>query len=126
MRCPSLQAIVIFATNGEKHVINRNEADNMQQDILDTLYSQQLCDKIDAISASQASNEMYRAKHVQVRRRVERTAARMDSGRFSRQRNSAFQSGQAQRVGRASVRRQSQQSIGREVNNIFNRFSRRR
>lgn len=126
MRCPSLQAIVIFATNGEKHVINRNEADNMQQDILDTLYSQQLCDKIDAISASQASNEMYRAKPVQVRRRVERTAARMDSGSFSRQRNSAFQSGQAQRVGRASVRRQSQQSIGREVNNIFNRFSRRR
>lgn len=126
MRCPSLQAIVIFATNGEKHVINRNEADNMQQDILDTLYSQQLCDKIDAISASQASNEMYRAKPVQVRRRVERTAARMDSGSFSRQRNSAFQSGQAQRVGRAQVRRQSQQSIGREVNNIFNRFSRRK
>lgn len=126
MRCPSLQAIVIFATNGEKHVINRNEADNMQQNILDTLYSQQLCDKIDAISASQASNEMYRAKPVQVRRRVERTAARMDSGSFSRQRNSAFQSGQAQRVGRASVRRQSQQSIGREVNNIFNRFSRRK
>lgn len=126
MRCPSLQAIVIFATNGEKHVINRNEADNMQQDILDTLYSQQLCDKIDAISASQASNEMYRAKPVQVRRRVERTAARMDSGSFSRQRNSAFQSGQAQRVGRAQVRRSSQQSIGREVNNIFNRFSRRK
>lgn len=126
MRCPSLQAIVIFATNGEKHVINRNEADNMQQDILDTLYSQQLCDKIDAISASQASNEMYRAKPVQVRRRVERTAARMDSGSFSRSRNSAFQSGQAQRVGRAQVRRQSQQSIGREVNNIFNRFSRRK
>ena len=126
MRCPSLQAIVIFATNGEKHVINRNEADNMQQDILDTLYSQQLCDKIDAISASQASNEMYRAKPVQVRRRVERTAARMDSGSFSRQRNSAFQSGQAQRIGRAQVRRQSQQSIGREVNSIFNRFSRRR
>lgn len=126
MRCPSLQAIVIFATNGEKHVINRNEADNMQQDILDTLYSQQLCDKIDAISASQASNEMYRAKPVQVRRRVERTAARMDSGSFSRSRNSAFQSGQAQRVGRASVRRQSQQSIGREVNSIFNRFSRRK
>lgn len=126
MRCPSLQAIVIFATNGAKHVINRNEADNMQQDILDTLYSQQLCDKIDAISASQASNEMYRAKPVQVRRRVERTAARMNSGSFSRSRNSAFQSGQAQRVGRASVRRQSQQSIGREVNSIFNRFSRRR
>lgn len=126
MRCPSLQAIVIFATNGVKHVINRNEADSMQQDILDTLYSQQLCDKIDAISASQASNEMYRAKPVQVRRRVERTAARMDSGSFSRSRNSAFQSGQAQRVGRAQVRRQSQQSIGREVNSIFNRFSRRR
>lgn len=33
---------------------------------------------------------MYRAKPVQVRRRVERTAARMDSGSFSRSRNSAF------------------------------------
>lgn len=126
MRCPSLQAIVIFATNGLQHVINRSEADNIQQDIIDTLYAQQLCDKIDAISASQASDEMYRVKPVQVRRRVERTAARMDRGSFSRQRNSAFQSGQAQRVGRAQVRRQSQQSLGREVNSIFNRFSRRK
>lgn len=126
MMCPSLENLVLLGQNRQIQFIDRASCNDLDEQTLRMIKSQDYQDKIDVVSAQYLQEDDYNKQPVYIRRRIEKTQTRMNSRSFGRK-NRRFTSNQVQRSGMATIRRQQSENGGqvirRQVSGAVSGFS---
>ena len=135
LKSPSLQAITILSVGSEPIEITRESAKNLSNKAIELLNYKDSIDKLDAVSAQFISDTVYKVKAVQLKKRVTKTAQRMQGKSFG-DKNSSFKNGRVHREAiqqrkidsSQSVKVHARKTVGQTINNmnqIMKGFSRK-